>query len=418
MRFGAKELLTEGFIRCTGRILLLAGAFLLSLQNAFAANLKWEPALRTWEKPPRAPEPEREILSALKWEGSLKGLVISSRTPHPENERYTQAVTRLRMKVSAGNEAVRLRMEHDLEWSGGSLYRRPSYLQHQAQLPPPTRWDGESTLKQSDSWRLAQRPYRATLAVRKGPADVTLGRQRIPLGLGRFYSALDVLNPHNPSQVEGEEKVGVDALKLEYTTESSSRFIGVLAPDPTRLGNSRLLRYQAHAYASDIAATVGKIRRDRLYGADVATQWKDAGVRGELVMVEPELGSRYGRVLVGVDYAFSNGMSFSVEGYASGQSMASRRATLQADPWRLYVEPQGRRYAGGELRYEPNPIFQFSSTILYNTEDRGAFWGSKAQYLPAESVVLTFGMQNFFGKADTEFGGMHFLSYLSSQWYF
>ena len=368
--------------------------------------------------PPQQPQSRPDDGTAIEIGGSYRALAIDGRTSAPAGEPttpYTQWAHRLRLKLAWRPEPRwLLRLEHDSELTAGSYLRTA-----QARSDEPVRQylgDGSTWLRRP-GLRGTQGVFRGFVQYSGEGSTLVLGRQRVPLGAGRFWSALDMLNPINPLQVERDEFVGVDALFIERSLGELSRASLAFAPDPARRDHRWVGQYRLHAGETDVTATYGRYWRDDVLGLDIATQLGDVALRGELALVRHG-GGQHRKLLVGADYVFPNTLSFSAELFHSTEPLAQRLQRWQANPQLAQVEPYGNAYAGLAVGYELTPLLKASTYLLANLRD-----GSRLLYptlswsLTADSLV-SGGAQYFSGAADSEYGRGIRLLFLRFQQFF
>lgn len=346
---------------------------------------------------------------ALAIGGDYKLLAARSRTPDVPgaayvSQAYSQLLARLRLKVSYRFlPSLDARVEHDTDLTAGS-YVRTGYFQAHKDERVPQVWSSGSTFADGRDAVGTQQFHRAYLKWRTDVADLTLGRQRIPLGVGRFWSTIDMLNPINPLQIERDEFKGVDAVLVERGVGALSKFSAVYAPDPAHRDDRWALQFRTHARDTDLSFTYGRYWKDQVIGADFATQGGDAGLRGELTYTRPEIGAAYGKALVGFDYGFENSLTLSAEAYYSDRSAADRDAQWAANPQLRFVQPYSNAYAGLALGYEFTPLLKLSAYVLKGLKGNGRMFYPALTYSLDENTSLMGGAQVFLGDQATEYG--------------
>ncbi len=356
----------------------------------------------------------------FQWSGYIKTLYVQSETPYPQNEPYSLSLNRLRLKLDAWEgQNVSVHIEHDTVGNLGSYVNTQEFAGLQQLRKDQYEFGSGVELASGSNYYLFSQFYRAYVRLNWGDFDVIAGRQRIPLGTGRFWSGLDVLNPDNPSRVEREERIGVDALKVEYRLGNLTRVTYLYAPDPLNISGPRqLVQFTSNWHDADFTVTGGLSRGDGLLGFDFATKLFDAGVRGEWIYVNADIGGNYQKALLGLDYAFVSGLTLSAEAYINTQSPADLAATLAQLPQLPFLQSIGRRYLGASADYEPNPIYKFTTIWLRNQEDQSDFFSAVFTYSIRQTTSLTVGAQAFSGAVTSEFGQQHPLFFASIQWYF
>ncbi|MGZ3236884.1 MAG: hypothetical protein ACXU8A_05845, partial [Burkholderiaceae bacterium] len=248
--------------------------------------------------------------------------------------------------------------------------------------------------------------------------DATIGRQRIPLGIGHIWSTLDMLNPINPLQVERDEYVGVDAALLDYKVGALSKISAIYAPDPARLSDRLVTQYKMNVGGTDLAITYGKYWGDHIVGTDFTTQIGNAGLHGELTYAKPQIGQSYRKLLVGFDYAFANTFTLSAETYYSSQSQQDRLAQFAQNAHLAQVEPFGSRYTGLAASYEFTPLLKTVTYFLYNLSDHSRFISPTLSYSIADNLMISGGSQFFLGGEGSDYGRGRNLHYVQLQWFF
>lgn len=355
---------------------------------------------------------------SFQFAGYAKTLLINSKTMDAAAEPYTLSVNRLRLKLTYDVPShLQVHIEHDTEIRAGN-YLNTAAFQQEKNAPVRQYWRDGSVFADRQSYYGTQRLFRAYVRLSMDAADLTLGRQRIPLGTGRMWSALDMLNPVNPLQVERDEYVGVDAALLEYKSGALSKFSMVYAPDPARVSDRLIGQYRTNVNGTDLAFTYGKYWKDRLAGIDFATQIGDAGLHGEFTYTRPESGPSYGKILLGADYAFANTFTLSGELYGTSQSPQDLQAAVARNPQLAQVQPFGRRYAGLMASYEITPLFKTAAYFLFNLSDGSRFISPIFSYSVSDNLTVSGGAQFFSGGESSDYGRGKNLGYIQVQRHF
>jgi hypothetical protein len=352
----------------------------------------------------------------LKASGSIKSLQVDSRTPSGAS--YALSLTRGRLALQ-GEVApgLAIDLQYDQEWLLGS-YLHTAEFQVGKDAPMPQYWRADANLYESGDVYARHKVYRGWLRFSQGPVDATLGRQRIAWGTGRFWSPLDILNPLNPLAVEREERLGIDALLVEVKTGPLSRISAVHVPAPDRGRPSRAVLWHGNAAGADVSLVAGQFADRHVLGADVATQWGQAGVRAELARFAASNGASFRRALVGLDYALDGGLTVSGELSYNG---AGVRDTSRYD---LRARGSGEsrqlatRYAGLYVAYEFTPLLKWLNYVAYNVDDRSGGLDSRLTWSPQPSIELTAGVQTFRGSGRSEYGRLPSTLLVQGQWYF
>ena len=358
--------------------------------------------------------------------GYVKSLAIASHNADEAGRPTRLLLNRLRLKLDlAPAPHWDLHLENDTEFRWGNAAGAAQWRAEDAQ-PSRRTWHWRSTVSDGTRTQLRNDVFRAIARLSLHDTDLRLGRQRIALGTGRLWSTLDLLNPLNPLQVERDEYVGVDALRVDQRLGELSALTAVYAPMPGGGSPRWVLRGRGHAAGADLGITLACYWGDRLAGLDVATQWQGIGLRGELTAVRAGSGMVAGAAegrhhvaaLLGADYAFANTLTLSVEAYLSTQDEAQRRRQFAADRLRGQVQPPGTRYVGVVASWEFTPLLKATLVGLVQPRDRSRFGAASLALSLDEDLVLQGGVQGFGGPRDGEFGRARSLGWLQLQWFF
>lgn len=335
----------------------------------------------------------------LSFSGYFKSLLIGSRTVMPPNERYTLDLNRLRLEAKgpvARNVALDLQYDNELLFGN---YLSTTEFKLIKDRDPPTYWRAHANHLDRPRAYGVHRLHRASLTASLGDTDLRFGRQRIAWGTGRFWSPLDILNPVSATALEREERTGVDALLVERKLGAVSRAAFVYAPQHEGRASSVAAMWHDNRGGVDHSLVVGRFRRDKVLGLDLAGHIVDTGVRAEVTRAWGATGGT--RVLVGVDHAFVNTLTLSVELFHDGAGARDRR-----------------HYAGVSARYDMTPLWKTRHELIVNLDDGSRYYGPALTWSARDDVDVTIGAQLFGGAAGSELAAFRRVLYLQLQWFF
>lgn len=354
----------------------------------------------------------------LKLSGYYKNLLARSETVLAGGERYTVDLNRLRLELRGKPaENVALDLQYDNEILLGS-YLHTGQFALQKDQPPDQYWNAEANYLEAGSYYGRHRLYRASVTLSAGETDVRLGRQRIAWGTGRFWSALDLLNPFSPIALEREERVGVDTVLVERKFGPLSRLSAVYAPRHEREDSTRALNWHANAAGIDYSLVAGRFRREDVVGADIATQIGTTGVRAELTRNARQTMPDYWRAVLAADHAFANTLTLSGEIYYNGAGASERSAYDFASLFAGRIQSVGRRYFGGYAGYEITPLLKWTNYLVVNLDDRSRYFSPSLVYSLRMNVDLMAGVQLFRGGEGSEYARLNDVYYVHMQWFF
>lgn len=352
----------------------------------------------------------------LELTGSLKSVFLRSRASTGED--YALSLNRLRVEAKGDlTPGLALDLQYDNELLLGSYLDTVEFRAVKDRVTPQY-WRADGNYVERGDVYGRHRLYRAAVTLTRGDVDLKVGRQRIAWGTGRFWSPLDILNPVSPLALEREERVGVDAALLEVKLGPLSRASLVYAPAPDRSSPSRAMQLHGNAAGVDASLVVGRLLGLDIVGMDVASQIGDAGVRGEAVRLRPRGGGGFNRLMAGVDYAFTNGITLSAELYYNGAGFRDPARYDFAGQRSGRLASRATRYVGLYASYEITPLLKWMTYVVVNGDDRSRTIDSRLVRSIAPNVDLVLGVQRFSGAAGSEFASLSNALHVQMQWFF
>ncbi len=244
---------------------------------------------------------------------------------------------------------------------------------------------------------------------------VTAGRQLVRFGTGKLWNPLDILNPINPSAVEGaDENRGIDALKVEYFPGESTELSFVYAPnrEEDRFGlhtfanrNTNLvMRLRTSVGETDLAVLGGRAGRKNLLGGDVAAVVKEGILRGSIMQAFPDDDDSFILANLGYEYTFRNGIYFLVEYFYNGNALNENphlkgmvsKAALSGITEETYpfIANQfitfNSHYFGISMGYDITPLIRGDIFAIYDVKGDGLFFSPSLRYNLLENLDLSF----------------------------
>ena len=155
-----------------------------------------------------------------------------------------------------------------------------------------------------------------------------------------------------------------------------------------------------------------------IVGMDLATQIRDAGIRGEAARLRPRGGPAFNRLMVGGDYAFGNGLTLSAELYYNGAGSRDPAGYDRAGLRSGRAVNLATRYTGLYASYEITPLLKWTTYAVLNADDRSRAIDSRLVWSIAPATDLTFGVQLFNGSVGSEFAASPNAVQVQLQWFF
>lgn len=347
--------------------------------------------------------------------GSYLNLFSSSRTAVAPQQSFALDLNRLRLRLE-GEPITRVRVDvqTDIEMLLGNYLHTEQYSLLEARAERALDHD----LVANENVVVRHRLYRGTLSWSGSMLDLVIGRQRIPLGTGRFWSALDLLNPIDPTRLERDYRAGVDAVLAERAFGALSRLSAVYVPATERSRSTVAAYARGNMSGADYSLLVGSFDGDAAIGSDFARDVGGLGVRGEVTVTRPASGPTYGRALLGADYGFPSTLTMTVELYYNGQGTGDPAdydfpALIAGRTLNL-----ARHYGAMALSYDVTPLAKVALYTVLNADDHSGVLWPRFEYSLATNFDVAAGVQWFIGGPQTEYGRLSNLLHAEVRWFF
>ena len=353
-----------------------------------------------------------------KFSGSYLNLYSRSRTVVPPVEGFSLDLNRLRLKLEGEPlKGISIELQDDQEALAGNYLSTPQYALARNR-PSIGRLDLDHDYVANDNLVVRHRVYRATVLWTVSSTDIKIGRQRVALGTGQFWSPLDLLNPIDPTRLERDYRSGVDAVLVERKLGALARVDGVYAPATASVRSVAAGYVHGNVRGTDYSLLVGRFRGDEAVGVDFATTRGGLGIRGEATLARPAVGARYRRALLGADYGFANTLILTAELYYNGQGASDPAQYDVAALFRGRILNLGRRYGAIAASYEITPLVKIGGYGVLNADDRSGVVWPRLEYSAAANFDVAAGLQRFVGEPTSEYGRLSNLLHAEARWFF
>jgi hypothetical protein len=242
--------------------------------------------------------------------------------------------------------------------------------------------------------------------------------QPIAWGTGRFWNPTDILNPFDPTQVERDERPGVDAALAERKLGPLSKLSLVYAPQRSSSMSSAAAQLHTNVRETDVSIMGGQFHRDAVAGFDFAGRIRQIGIRGEAAYTHADIGKSYTRAVLGADYVFPNTFAVSAEVYYNGQGTTDKQAYDFPALFAGTVQNVAQHYMGLYVGYDITPLVRFNTYAILNLDDRSVFVYPNVVYSVVTNLDLTLGVQLFAGTNGSEYRAFHNVYFAQLQWFF
>ena len=355
------------------------------------------------------------------------------------------SLTRLRLQLDAAfGDGWSGQLFYDFEWRAGildGLFAAPGAVEDTF-LGLEDRV-GEAT----DRHAQVHRVYRGWLRFEQGPLQVTIGRQRIPWGVGRLWNPIDRFNAIGPLALEGDQSLGIDAVDVRWSFSGFNQLQLLYAPG-TRSADARYAaRFEAVIRDVDVGVMVGRFEQAFAAGFDLAGNLGDSAWRLEAVWTNPsrsvlELGGRpreldpFWQLVASIDHNFDVGTGIYVliehlwDQNALGLGPGGRGAELlpffQAPGLPISADRFGgsrvislvSHQTGLMVGYELTSALSGNLLVLWDWRGESAAVAPIVTFTGFNTVELSVGAQLFAGGRRSQYGGQEALAYAQVEWFF
>jgi hypothetical protein len=299
--------------------------------------------------------------------------------------------------------------------------------------------------------RWSHRIYRGYVRLEERRAELVIGRQRIPWGVGRLWNPIDRFNAIPPLAIEADESPGVDALDLKWRFSDFTFLEFAWAPGERSDESSQALRLHGTWRNSDYSVMVGMFDRARTVGVDLAANVGEGVARLEAVYSNPEkdvwpIGEpapseldAFWQIVVSFDRRldWGSGLYVLVEHFYNGNALGFGRGLAgtrlpffessehPSDPLAAAVAGASGPFVrladgallggsrvvtlaedqtGLQLSYEPVPVLALEGLVIVDWNGPSAAFFPTLRYSGFSAAELLLGVQVFAGPRRSAFG--------------
>lgn len=264
------------------------------------------------------------------------------------------------------------------EWSLHVKTLRQNFVRYPATVQQPSSpfrsdklsGDWQSYQTGNHSNRIGYEVDRAFYKYRRDSISVSVGRQPVDWGSGRFWQPLNIFGSFAPTSLDTDYKPGIDAAVAEWFPSAFSSLTAVFVPALNRqlaTQASGAVHYRRQVGdSSEMALLAGSVLGSSVSGASFETDFSGIGWRLEGLYTTAKRGSLFW--ITGIDYQFEDSTIVTVEWYenSAGAVRESQLATVVNDPLVLYGLQQhlGRHVLGIAASRDMTPLLSGNYTLL------------------------------------------------------
>lgn len=248
--------------------------------------------------------------------------------------------------------------------------------------------------------RLVYEFDRAVYRWRSDQTTLSLGRQPIEWGSGRFWQPLNVFGAFAPTDLDTDYKQGIDAATLQWYPSAFASLTAAYVPGPA---NDSAVKDSAAAYyrglvgdRAELSMLAGQVLGNNLLGTALEIDWAGIGWRIEGIRYDLDNSEGNGIFwIAGVDYQFENGILASAEWYSNdlGSSTETGLATVQTTELiNAGIQPYlGKRVLGLALSKDLTPLLRGSYTLLVSSLNDNK---NQRHYSSLQQLNLSYSLSN------------------------
>ncbi len=252
---------------------------------------------------------------------------------------------------------------------------------------------------------------RASMQYSTSFADIAIGRDAIAWGSARTINPTDVIAPYTYDQLDTEDRVGVDAIRIRIPVGILGEIdTGYVIGSNFNLDKSAFfLRTQLNAAETDYSILLLEYQRDLLIGLDITRGIGGAGFWLETAYVLPEVfaddtnvSDNYLRSSIGFDYSFGGETYAFIEYHFNGAGVTIPEDFLENIEQSAYTRGAvyllGVHYLAPGVTHQLTPLISFSGQLLLNLNDTSAWLVSQIGYNIVEDIHISVGGMLSIGK--------------------
>lgn len=232
--------------------------------------------------------------------------------------------------------------------------------------------------------------------------DIRIGRQRINWGTNLVWNPNDIFNTYNYFDFDYEERMGSDALRIQYSTgnESVIEFAASPGSEPDKSVYAGMYRTNLKGY--DLQAFAGSFRKEAVAGTGWAGNLGEAGFKGEFTWFAGN-NNQPSQVNFSTTVDYTPSTDWYVAGsflYEKEPIPVSENALILITPNILsskYLMPFRYSFFGSVIR-QFSPVVNGQLAVIYGTEDRSMIFYPSFTWVAAENAEVLLTAQSFFSE--------------------
>lgn len=317
---------------------------------------------------------------------------LLSRPDLHNTKRYAYDYDRLRFTTDATHGKYFLTLIADAVNYLGDAYVKSGDFDYLGLIKPDIPFKTKTERTEYGSGRAYAKLHRLYGGYEDDRQRVTVGIQKISMGVGRIWTPTDLYNPKNAYALEPDEVFGVLAVNYAYAPTELSTLNAVVSMREDR-SFKYAARYKGYFSFADMGIDLIRSNDTLMVGYEIEGNVFDTGAEwrseGGYYRNDP-LGAEFFQGILGADYGFENGVTAAVEFLYSSQTFTYVQLLGYYESeiaGNMVLSPL---YLGGSLMYDFN--LAFSGSLLYIE----SFNDVNSRFV-APSLTYTLNDHNAFG---------------------
>lgn len=254
--------------------------------------------------------------------------------------------------------------------------------------------------------------YRAFAKYYTAEFQAAIGKQLIDWGRMRFYSPVDIFNSVAALNLEPDERIGIDAINLNFSPKD---FVGiniVAAPANSEKDASGGIRFHKTISTYDLSLIAASVYKNQIHGFAFDGYVRNAGFRGEITHTRQDDNREFTRAALGLDYRFNKKWYALAEHFYNGGHEDNDPAALTTS-YKLsrQIVSFNSQLSSFLVQYTLSPLIEINQYAIYDWDGPSVVLNPEIQYDLNKHTDLRFGTQLYFGKGNSEFGDNEHLYY-------
>jgi len=229
--------------------------------------------------------------------------------------------------------------------------------------------------------------------------DLSVGKQRIAMGVSYLWAPLDIFNRVNFLEPK-EEKPGVNALKVYVPIGNNKALTAVFFPEDDLGGSGKALKFKWTFWNIDAGFTY--IRDYSIYNEVLGLDLRGENLIGWWIEFGSfnTLSAKYGKLVLGMDYTFPVGQGL----YWMNEYLYDGSGEPEPALYEYEILKEGTRFTLGRnylmsmLRYGFSEFASLSVSYIGNLDDGSFILNPALSYEMFNNVTVTSGFYLPMGK--------------------